>query len=171
MRVCVAVYEYRNGSETRAFDSEEAALEWRTSIAKENWESQFPGKDQPGTDLIADEYFALMTDLRDCEESFSTEMIELESPTSGASPVSLTVPTVHLNGTSREELLRQVQDAGHAVFQARDVLAKASPNARDYYPQGERAYPAARAEHDRRARALLAVEEELSQLAEAIADA
>jgi len=42
MRVCVAVYEYRNGSQTRAFDSEEAALEWRTSIAKWNREAQFP---------------------------------------------------------------------------------------------------------------------------------
>ena len=171
MRVCVAVYEYRSGSETRAFYSEEAALEWRTSIAKENWEAQFPGKDQPGTDLVADEYFALMTDLRDCEESFSTEMIELESTTSEASPVSLTVPTVHLNGTSREELLRQVQDAWHAVWQARDALAKISPNARDYYPQGMSAFPAAVREHDRRARALLEVQEELSQLAEAIADA
>jgi len=165
MRICVAVYEHRSGSETRAFESEEAALEWRTSIAKWNWESQFPGKDQPGTDLIADEYFALMTDLRDCDESFSTEMIELESTTSEASPISLTVPTVHLNGTSREELLRQLQDAWQAVFQARDALAKASPNARDYYPQGEHAYP------DRRARALLAVEQEISRLAEAIADA
>ena len=171
MRICVAVYEHRSGSETRAFESEEAALEWRTSIAKENWEAQFPGKEQPGTDLIADEYFALMTDLRDCEESFSTEMIELESTVSEVGPSSLTVPTVHLNGTSREELLRQVQDAGQAVFQARDALAKASPNARDYYPQGEFAYSAARAAHDRRARALLVVEEELSELAEAIADA
>ena len=170
MRVCVAVYEHRSGSETRAFESEEVALEWRTSIAKENWEAQFPGKDQPGTDL-ADEYFALMTELRDCEESFSTEMIELEPTVSETGPSSLTVPTIHLNGTSRDELLRQVQDAGQAVFQARDALAKASPNARDYYPQGKHAYPAARAEHDRRARALLAVEEELSQLAEAIADA
>jgi len=171
MRVCVAVYEYRNGSETRAFDSEEAALEWRTSIAKENWEAQFPGKAQPGPDLIADWYFALMMKLSDCEESFSTEMIELESTVSEVGPSSLTVPTVHFNGTSREELLRQVQDAGHAVFQAREALAKASPNARDYYPQGEHAYPAARAEHDRRALALLAVEQELSRLAEAIADA
>lgn len=170
MRICVAVYEHKYGSDTRAFDSDEGALGWRTEIAKENWENEFPGKEVPGDDLIADEYFALMTDLRDCEESFSTEMIELESTTSEASPVSLTVPTVHLNGTSREELLRQVQAAGHAVWQARDALAKASPNARDYYPQGELAYPAARAEHDRRARVLLEVEEELSQLAEAIAN-
>ena len=66
---------------------------------------------------------------------------------------------------------RQVQDAGQAVWQAREALAKSSPNARDYYPQGEAAYPAARAEHDRRARMPLEVEEELSQLAEVIADA
>jgi len=103
------------------------------------------------------------------EESFSYELVELE--TSVDKKRVLTVPSVHLNGTSREELLRQVQAAWQAVWQARDALAKASPNARDYYLQGELAYPAARAEHDRRARALLEVQEELSQLAEAIADA
>ena len=93
-------------------------------------------------------------------------LVEFESSAGGKR--ALTVPSVHLNGTSREELLRQVQNAGQAVFQARDALAKASPNARDYYPQGEHAYPAARAEHDRRAMVLLEVEEELLQLAEAI---
>ena len=123
----------------------------------------------PGDDLIADEYFALMGERIGSEESFSYELIELESSTGGKR--ALTVPSVHLNGTSREELLRQVQNAGQAVWQARDALAKASPNARDYYPQGEQAYPAARAEHDRRARVLLGVEGELSQLAEALADA
>ena len=171
MRVCVAVYEHKNGTETRAFDSEEGALACRTAIAKENWGQEFPGKDIPGEDLIADEYFALMGELRDFDESFSTEMIELESATSDAGQPSLTVPTVHLNGTSRDELLRQVQDAGQALWQAIDALAKAAPNARDYYPQGVVAYPAARGEHDRRCQALRKVYHELTQLSEAIADA
>ena len=170
-RICVAVYEHKTGSDTRAFDSEEGALAWRTAIAKENWGQEFPGKDIPGDDLIADEYFALMGELRDFDESFSTEMIELESATSDAGQPSLTVPTVHLNGTSRDELLRQVQDAGQAVWQALDALAKASPNSRDYYPQGVLAYPAARGEHDRRCQALRKVYHELTQLSEAIADA
>lgn len=169
MQICVAVHEHKYGSETRAFESDEGALKWRTAIAKENWEQEFPGKEVPGDDLIADEYFALMGERIGSEESFWYELIELESSTGGKR--ALTVPSVHLNGTSREELLRQVQNAGQAVFRARDALAKASPNARDYYPQGEAAYPAARAEHDRRARMLLEVEEELSQLPEAIADA
>ena len=167
-RICVAVYEGKHGTETRAFDSEDGAEMWRTAIGKENWETQFPGKDQPGPDLIADEYFALMTELRDFDESFSTEMIELESATSDAGQPSLTVPTVHLNGTSREELLRQVQDAGQAVWQALDALAKASPNSRDYYPQGVAAYSAACGEHERRCRALRTVYHELTQVSEAI---
>ncbi len=169
MQICIAVYTHKYGSDTRAFDSDEGALGWRTEIAKENWEQEFPGKEVPGDDLIADEYFALMGERIGSEESFSYELIELESSTGGKR--ALTVPSVHLNGTSREELLRQVQNAGQAVWQARDALAKVSPNAQDYYPQGEQAYPAARAEHDRRARVLLGVEGELSQLAEALADA
>ena len=168
MQICIAVHEHKHGSETRAFESDEGAIKWRTEIAKENWEQEFPGKEVPGDDLIADEYFALMGERIGSEESFWYELIELESSTGGKR--ALTVPSAHLNGTSREELLRQVQVAGQAVWQARDALAKASPNARDYYPQGELAYPAARAEHDRRARMLLEVEEELSQLSEAIAN-
>lgn len=170
MQICVAVHEHKHGSETRAFESDEGALRWRTAIAKENWEQEFPGKEVPGDDLIADEYFALMGERIGSEESFSHELVELD-PTKGETEAALTVPSVHRNGTSREELLRQVQDAGQAVWQARDALAKTSPNARDYYPQGMSAFPAAVREHDRRAKALLEVQEELSQLAEAIADA
>ena len=156
MQICVAVHEHKYGSDTRAFQSDEGALRWRTEIAKENWEKEFPGKEVPGDDLIADEYFALMGERIGSEESFSYETLELE-PAKGAAAAGLTLPTVHRNGTSREELLRQVQDAGQAVFQARDALAKASPNARDYYPQGMSAFPAAVKEHDRRARMLLEV--------------
>ena len=175
-RICVAEYEHKYGTDIRAFDSENGALAWRTEIAQKNWMQEFPGKEVPGDELIADEYFALMGERIGSEESFSYWTVDVESTdVEAVDPVlaepTLTVPSVHLNGTSREELLRQVQDAGQAVWQARDALAKASPNARDYYPQGVLAYPAARAEHDRRARALLDVEEELSQLAEAIADA
>jgi len=43
MRVCVAVYENKYGSNTRTFQSEEGAIGWRTEIAKENWQNEFPG--------------------------------------------------------------------------------------------------------------------------------
>ncbi len=171
MQICVAVHEHKYGSDTQAFESEEGALGWRTEIAKKNWENEFSGKEAPGDDQIADEYFRLMGERIGSEESFSYELLTLELAKGATAAPALTVPSVHLNGTSREELLRQVHDAGQAVWQARDALAKSSPNARDYYPQGELAYPAARAEHDRRARALLGVQEELEVLAEAISDA
>ena len=57
MQICIAVHEHKHGSATRAFESDEGALQWRTEIAKDNWELEFPGKEVPGDDLIADEYF------------------------------------------------------------------------------------------------------------------
>lgn len=44
-------------------------------------------------------------------------------------------PTVHLNGTSREELMRQLIEAADALRVAQKKLAEASPNNRDYYVQ------------------------------------
>lgn len=44
-------------------------------------------------------------------------------------------PTVHLNGTSREELDKQYR---HAVEMLDDAItALPAPNGRDYYPQGQ----------------------------------
>lgn len=50
-----------------------------------------------------------------------------------------TFPTVHLNGTSREDLLEAIEQAYLAVSEAQSKLAQTAPNARDYYPQRE--YP------------------------------
>ncbi len=43
-------------------------------------------------------------------------------------------PFVHLNGTSRKELLSLRQDARLAIKAAQQALADMGPNARDYYP-------------------------------------
>jgi len=48
---------------------------------------------------------------------------------------AIKIPTVHLNGTSKDELLRQIHDAHVAVQAALDALAKARPHGRDYYVQ------------------------------------
>lgn len=50
------------------------------------------------------------------------------------------IPTLHLNGTSRTELIKQLTDAGHALALAIDALGNASPHGRDYYPQGPDAF-------------------------------
>lgn len=79
------------------------------------------------------------------------------------------VPTVHLNGTSKGELLRQLQEAGHAVLLARDAVCQAAPNARDYYVQPEDgAYNRARDEHYARIQRLQSVYDELSEIADQI---
>jgi hypothetical protein len=79
-------------------------------------------------------------------------------------------PTIHLNGTSGGDLLEQQGAAAAAIRHAIEVLADAGPNARDYYPQGEAAYTAARAEHVARLQQLRSVETEVERLAETIAE-
>jgi uncharacterized protein involved in tolerance to divalent cations len=42
-------------------------------------------------------------------------------------------PTVHLNGTSADELLKQAENAGQAIAAAYKACSDAAPNGRDYY--------------------------------------
>ena len=89
----------------------------------------------------------------------------------------LAVPTVHLNGTSKQELLDQLQNAFRAVREAQNVLAKAAPHGRDYYVQ-DADHPAmkggaiftAQAQHHARMAKLAGVCEELEQIAIAVQD-
>lgn len=80
-------------------------------------------------------------------------------------------PTIHLNGTGRDSLIEQQCNAARSLRAALEALGEAAPNARDYYPQGGDAYPAARAEHESRVSRVRAVLEEVEALAEEIADA
>jgi len=78
------------------------------------------------------------------------------------------VPSIHLNGTSKNELLEQQIEALRALRAAIAALRQAAPNGRDYYPQGTAAAARALAEHSRRLGNLHAVETELEDLALAI---
>lgn len=78
-------------------------------------------------------------------------------------------PTVHLNGTSKGELLEQLQNAGAACRTAIQAVGNAAPNARDYYVQDAGAYTIAVAEHTRRLERLHAVHHELSEIANQVA--
>lgn len=62
-------------------------------------------------------------------------------------------PTVHLNGTSKKELLQGLLDAIHALHVAEEAVGKSYPNGRDYYPQGPDAILKAVAEYDARVQA------------------
>jgi hypothetical protein len=77
-------------------------------------------------------------------------------------------PTIHLNGTGRDALLRQVLDAAHAVDAAFEALCGMEPHGRDYYPQGPQAFRRAQNEHSERIEAVRAVYLDLNQLAQRI---
>jgi hypothetical protein len=79
-------------------------------------------------------------------------------------------PTVHLNGTSGDDLLEQLTDANVSICEALTDLCDAAPNARDYYPQGDTAFRAARSQHDFRVARLISVREEIQALAHHVAD-
>lgn len=82
--------------------------------------------------------------------------------------IGLLTPTVHMNGTSREELIQQLCDAHHAINKAQEVLAQAAPNGRDYYPQGADAMWTAQKQHRTRVARLAATAAELMAIAEII---
>ena len=74
------------------------------------------------------------------------------------------LPTVHLNGTSLEDLLAQAREAQEAMRAAVAAVAAAMPHGRDYYLQGPDAGAQARAEHERRLEAARAVEKDMAEL-------
>ena len=80
----------------------------------------------------------------------------------------LALPTIHMNGTSKEALVEQLCEAGSAVNTAIRALALATPNARDYYPQGPDTFKRALAQHVARMEALSGVVSELQTLVERI---
>lgn len=52
----------------------------------------------------------------------------------------MTLPTIHMNGTSKRMLLEGYDDAQFAIRQAQEAIGKIEFNARDYYPQGPEAW-------------------------------
>ena len=82
--------------------------------------------------------------------------------------MSLEIPTVHLNGTSKKELLGAIEEAYSAINDAIAKLAQTSPNGRDYYPQGPEAIYTAQLEHAARVQADKQVIKDLETLSEEI---
>ncbi len=83
----------------------------------------------------------------------------------GMEKPKLTIPTVHLNGTSFAGLYDPVVRAGEEISGAIGTLAECAPHGRDYYLQGEGAYAKARDEHLSRIARLQSVLDELKVLA------
>lgn len=78
------------------------------------------------------------------------------------------VPTVHLNGTSAENLIRPLIEARRALRHALQAVDETAPNGRDYYPQGDDAIGVATREHLRRLDRIQAVSRELDELLEGV---
>ncbi|AZB50542.1 hypothetical protein [Synechococcus phage S-H1] len=57
-----------------------------------------------------------------------------------------TLPTIHLNGTSADNLYREYRAVRKAIAAAADALQAATCNQRDFYPQEPGAWEQARAE-------------------------
>ena len=79
-------------------------------------------------------------------------------------------PTIHLNGTSADELIEQLDRAQRAVLDATKALAQAAPNGRDYYPQGATAAVQAIGEHRVRLTALAGIRTDLLAILESVLD-
>lgn len=75
-------------------------------------------------------------------------------------------PTIHLNGTAKEDLVERWNDAYTAVVEAIGRLQESGPNGRDYYPQGPAAFTQAQAEHLERLHKLQSVRADLDELRE-----
>jgi hypothetical protein len=73
-----------------------------------------------------------------------------------------------MNGTSRGELERQLEEAHHALTVAIEALQGTYPNGRDYYPQGSNAINEAMSQHANRLRQLSTVQAELLEIFEII---
>lgn len=78
------------------------------------------------------------------------------------------VPTVHLNGTGKVELERQLHGAITAIQAAISAVQETEPHGRDYYPQSQDVYQMARDAHERRMAQLRHVQLELDILLRAI---
>lgn len=80
----------------------------------------------------------------------------------------MTIPTIHLNGTSAERLLDDINNAYSALTEALRAVAHTAPNGRDYYVQPAGSFEQAQNEHYSRIARLVAVQTELQQIAEGI---
>lgn len=79
-------------------------------------------------------------------------------------PDALRVPRIHLNGTSKEALVREYAAAREAVVNAMDAIKAITVHGRDYYVQSGNAYNEAAAQHRDRLLRLDSVREELEAI-------
>lgn len=80
------------------------------------------------------------------------------------------IPTIHLNGTSKEQLLRELEEILIALEGAKKKMEKQTIHGRDYYPQGHEALQAAVKEGIGRFQRLRSITREFEELYEKISE-
>jgi len=80
------------------------------------------------------------------------------------------VPTIHLNGTSCQELMDQIVNVERAGRKMLQALYDASPNGRDYYTQGDNAFHEVQSEHQDRVKRIQSVIDEIQEIADSISE-
>jgi hypothetical protein len=82
--------------------------------------------------------------------------------------MALLVPTVHLNGTAKSDLIEQLEQAYDALATAQIKLSEAEPNGRDFYPQGTYAIIEAVGQHVERLQKIRSVQAEINAILEGV---
>jgi len=82
---------------------------------------------------------------------------------------TLTLPTVHINGSSRDSLLEDYMAAMDSIRLAMKAVQAAAPHPRDYYVQSNMSAHLARDEHVTRLARLRETLDELNTIAEHVA--
>lgn len=78
------------------------------------------------------------------------------------------VPTVHMNGDTRQELERINRAAYDAACRLIDALCESAPNGRNMYPQGPEAMGKAVAQHRGRLARAEGIKAELEEICHAL---
>lgn len=77
-------------------------------------------------------------------------------------------PLIHMGGTSGEELLGNLEEAGRRLGEAMTALRALAPNGRDYYPLAPEALRWALRDHDARIAKLAEVLEDVTKIHEEV---
>lgn len=78
--------------------------------------------------------------------------------------LNIIVPTIHLNGTSAEELIDQLSCAWLALDDAIKAMRGAAPHGRDYYVQANDGMTIAQAQFEDRERRVAGVMAEIAEI-------
>ena len=84
--------------------------------------------------------------------------------------MAIQLPTVHMNGTSKAELLETLGEASEALEAAYRAVKQTGPNGRDYYLLGPGEMARALTEHESRLRMIDDLKAEIEALLDGIHD-